>query len=296
MLSILIPNYNYYVYPLVKELQEQCNNCGISFEIIVQDDCSDEEFVEKNLKINELKNCFFNRNNQNKGRSATRNLLAQTANYEGLLFLDADTFPSSKNFIYNCLAVLSPEKKVINGGVLYQDKKPEKKQLLRWIYGKKREALSTHKRNESHLSLLTLNFFIKKEIFNTVKFDESIPNLRHEDTLFSYQLKCNTISVFNIDNPVYHNGLESSEIFINKSLQSVENLDYLVRNNYLSSSYVKLYSYYIFLKKIKFTFIFSIFYKNFKGIIERNLTSGCPSLFLFDMYRLGYLCYLNKNS
>jgi hypothetical protein len=40
MLSILIPIYNFNAVPLVKELQKQCMECDLEFEIICDDDCS----------------------------------------------------------------------------------------------------------------------------------------------------------------------------------------------------------------------------------------------------------------
>ena len=50
MLSILIPTYNYNVYPLVSELQRQCLESKIEFEILCQDDAS----KLLNLKIKKL--------------------------------------------------------------------------------------------------------------------------------------------------------------------------------------------------------------------------------------------------
>ena len=40
MLSILIPTYNYNVYPLVMELKSQADELDLSYEILVQDDAS----------------------------------------------------------------------------------------------------------------------------------------------------------------------------------------------------------------------------------------------------------------
>lgn len=47
MLSILIPTYNYNVVPLVLELQKQCLEYKIHFEIIVFDDGSNR-YIEDN--------------------------------------------------------------------------------------------------------------------------------------------------------------------------------------------------------------------------------------------------------
>lgn len=58
MLSILIPTYNYNVYPLVSELHRQCLECGIAFEIIVFDDGSNR-YIKDNQQINSFKNYCF---------------------------------------------------------------------------------------------------------------------------------------------------------------------------------------------------------------------------------------------
>ena len=60
MLSIVIPTYNYFTFPLVKELQEQATSEKINFEIIVIDDASkNEKLFNQNQEINSLSNCVF---------------------------------------------------------------------------------------------------------------------------------------------------------------------------------------------------------------------------------------------
>ena len=55
MLSILIPTYNYNVYPLVTELKKQIDELAIEYEILVQDDSSkSSENIKQNSKIKKL--------------------------------------------------------------------------------------------------------------------------------------------------------------------------------------------------------------------------------------------------
>ena len=197
MLSILIPVYNYNVVPLVLELHKQCLECEIDFEIKVIDDGS-KLYIDENQEINSLSNCHFEVLAKNIGRSAIRNLLAKKAEFDSLLFLDADTIPTYDYFIKNYIVHINEEDKIIYGGIQYQKEKPNKNQILRWVYGKQREALSVKKRQENlYLSFLTLNFLIQKSIFEKVSFNETIPNLRHEDTLFSYNLMQQKIATSN---------------------------------------------------------------------------------------------------
>jgi len=294
MLSILIPTYNYNVVPLVLELQKQCLECEINFEILVFDDGS-KLFFNENQKINSLENCRFAVLEKNIGRSAIRNLLAKKAVFNSLLFLDADTITVHNHFIKNYIAQINEDEKVVYGGIEYQKEKPKKCQVLRWKYGNSREALSVEKRRENpYLSLLTLNFLIHKTVFDKVSFNETIPNLRHEDTLFSYNLKQQKIKVIHIENPVFHLGLDDFEIALKKENESILGLKYLIDHKLLHSDYVRLSKIALKIKKLKLNFVFALFYKITKPFFLINLSSDDPSLFIFDLYRLGNLCNLNS--
>lgn len=293
MLSILIPVYNYNVFPLVETLHRQSLKCNIEFEIICLDDGS-QKFLRENQKINQFKNSSYAILDENIGRSAIRNLLAQKASYENLLFLDADTFPVHGNFLSEYLSQINNNEKVVYGGILYENSKPQPEQILRWVYGKQREALTTEQRTKNpYISFLTLNFLIKKSVFSKVKFNDKIPNLRHEDTLFSYELMQNKIEVIHIENPVYHLGIEDSKTFLKKSEESVLGLKNLVNSNLISQDYVRLSHYFQILKKCYLITLTAFVFKVFKPLLVKQLLSRNPSLFLFDIYRLGYYCSVN---
>ena len=294
MLSILIPTYNYTVLPLVQEVSNQCVNEGILFEVIVLDDASTMPCSE-NIKINSLTNCTYTLLSKNIGRSAIRNLLARKASFNNLLFLDADVRLIKKSFIKNYVSFINdkPNYAVVYGGIVYQEQKPANKQLLRWIYGNKREALTADKRNENkYISFLTLNFLIKKDVFNTTHFNEEIPNLRYEDLLFSYDLMNNNVDVQHIDNQVVHNGIETSDIFLKKTKDSLKGLNFLLTNNYLPENYAKITTVCTLLKQTRLLILVHVFYNTFKNSFEKNLTSNKPSLLIYDIYRLGYFSQL----
>lgn len=294
MLSILIPTYNYNVYPLVTELKSQADALGIAYEILVQDDGS-SSYLEENRKIYDLANCSFLENKENLGRSKVRNLLSTQAKFNWLLFLDSDTFPKNSDYILKYIQNISSKTGIIYGGIEYQNEEPEKIRILRWVYGKEREALSVNKRNKNkYLSFLTLNFLINKNVFKRVKFNENIPNLRHEDTLFSYDLFKKNIPVDHIKNVVIHHGLDDNIVFLRKSKESIEGLLFLINNNLIDSNYIKLSKYGRIITNLQLTFLLVFFLKIFGTKIERNLLSEKPNLFLFDFYRLCYFCLLQK--
>src|SRR5690606_32512220 len=136
--------------PYTTLFRSQCVKENIMFEIIVSDDSS-QNFYEENNQINTLNNCFYTVLNQNIGSSAIRNLLSTKASFENLLFLDADVRLISNLFIKNYLNLIQNKKQynVIYGGIVYQENKPDNNQLLRWIYGNKRDALPAEKRSEN---------------------------------------------------------------------------------------------------------------------------------------------------
>lgn len=289
MLSILIPTYNYNVFELAKTLNKQAIDSKIEFEIIVLDDGS-IKFHDENNKINELEFCSYEILKNNMGRSAIRNFLAKKANFDNLLFLDSDTFPIDNNFITNYCSQINKGYEIIYGGIKYQNERPKKTQLFRWKYGIKREAISVEIRKKNpYLRLLTLNFMIKKTVFEKVIFNENIPNLRHEDTLFSYNLKQQKILVEHIENPIYHLGLDEFEIAIKKENESLIALKFLIESQLIPSDYISLSKLFYRLKKMKLLIVLKVFYKITKPFFLKNLASKNPSLFIFDIYRLGYL-------
>tara|TARA_R100000306_G_C4372505_1_gene140580 strand:+ start:289 stop:1185 length:897 start_codon:yes stop_codon:yes gene_type:complete len=293
MISILIPTYNYNVFSLVENLQKQCEIANEVYEIVVLDDAStDKKSLEENSKINLLKQCSFQALERNIGRSKIRNLLAEQANYDWLLFLDADTFPSNPEFIAKYLVTISNEASVIFGGIKYPENNSEK-YSLRHKYGSERESLPLVERLKNpYRSFITMGFAIKKEIFEKIKFNEKLTGYGYEDSVFGYELKKNNIPLTHIDNPVIHLNLEINEVFIKKSELALQNLLNFHNTGAIDKETVKILKTYLKLKKRRLLFVMRIFFNAFKKPMLKNLNSTNPSLFLFDLYRLGYLSSL----
>ena len=296
MLSILIPIYNYNVNPLVEELHKQCIECKIDFEIICIDDASTDYKLEKN-KMQFLPNCTYIELTKNIGRSSIRNLLATKSNHDWLLFLDCDTFPKSDSFIYNYYNhIKTKSKNAYFGGLLYKDVKPENDQLLRWTFGKKREAIPLHiRKKEPYKTAFTSNFIIEKCVFKTILFDEKINTYGYEDYSFINSLKENNIVITHIENPLFHLNLETSKLFLLKTKTALETLILLHKTNFKAIESTKIIKVYKILNFIKIDFIVSKLFKMLQLKLEENLTSKKPSLILFDLYKIGYFCFLNSN-
>lgn len=293
MLSILLPVYNYNVYPLVLELYKQCLESKIVFEILCQDDASNIVNTE-NQKVNRVENCSFLINNSNLGRGKNRNFLGEKAKFEWLLIMDCDTFPIENNYIRKYISQINQTEKVVFGGIEYQKEKPANDQLLRWFYGNARESLSVEKRNTNpNGNALTSNILIQKQLFISNKFDESITKYGYEDLVFLSDLKKKGILVKHINNPTYHLGLETSQQFLDKTKTALENLKSITENTSLDSSESKILRVSIVLKRLFIASLISFIFKKTERKMERNLLSIKPSLFVFDLYKLGYYCSIS---
>lgn len=293
MLSILIPEYNYNCIDLVKNLHSQCELIKITFEIIVFDDNS-LKYKEQNKGINSLTNCKFIESKKNIGRAEARNKLSNIAQYKYNLFLDSDTMVDNKNFISNYIKNID-KADIIIGGYKYLNTPPNKTAILRWKYGLRREQVSSKKRNKNpYKSFTSFNFLIKKDIFNIIKFENNIintPSYGHEDTLFGIECKKHNISIYNIENPLVHKNTISNKDYLRNSLLACEKIlsDKKFQEKEVYNE-IKIFKIFMIIKKTHLSFLLSFFYKISKKPMEKNLFSNNPKMYIFDLYRLSYIC------
>jgi hypothetical protein len=293
MLSILIPIYNYNAYPLVMELHKQSLECAIDFEILCQDDASKSVLNSENEKINSLSNCNFTELKVNIAHRQNRNMLANKAKFENLLFIDGDSIIIRNNYISNYVSWLN-NFDIIYGGRLHPENCPSNNQKLRWKYGKFIEDKSVEKRKLAPFqSLLFNNTVIKKDCFNKVKFDSHLTKYGHDDTQLSYQLSQFNPKLKHLDNPVEHGDIDSNKEYLIKSKSSLENLLELYNEGKINKDFSRLISLLLLLNKLKLTYLISVFYKISEGILKRNLEGNNPNLILYTIFRIGYLCKIS---
>lgn len=284
MLSILIPTYNYDVFPLVQELHTMAVKENIAFEIIVLDDAS----PNYTLPVIQHEHLVFLRNESNLGRTLTRKKLAEAAQYDTLLFLDSDVIPVSSNFIKNYSNHVG--KSLVLGGIAYTKEAPEAGKELRHKYGRQREETTADERRKNpYGAILSGNIMIAKDVF--LDHNYSLPhNLYGMDIYFSYRLYKSNIPVLHIDNPVYHIGLEDNAVFFKKSLQAVESRKQLLANAEGIEDINGLLRHYKKLKAYHLTGLASFIFKISGGLLKKMILKKDPNLFCLDLYRLGYIC------
>ncbi|TDY14231.1 glycosyltransferase family 2 protein [Meridianimaribacter flavus] len=291
MISVLIPIYNYNIVDLVNRLHSQLTKVNVAFEIICIDDASKESYTKKNLQINNLPYTNLIVSEVNNGRVKTRQLLSSKAKFEWLLFLDADVLPKSDDFISKYLEFLNKEYKAIYGGFAYYKTTPEPQFMLRWKYGKKHEEVDAQIRNRTpYKVIISANFLITKTCFNHIHL-----KIKDEgygfDNYFGALLKENNISVYHINNEVYHLGIEKSDTYLTKKELAAETLLKLDQENKNIKHDNNLLALFLNLKRFYLHYIFALFFKLFKKIMRQNLLSNNPSITLLQTYRISYMCY-----
>ena len=140
------------------------------------------------------------------------------------------------------------------------------------------------------------NTLIKKSIFNSIKFDPITDKYGHDDTLFAYQTSLAKHKVKHIDNAVMHGYIDDTVSFINKSETALDNLLLLYKSKKIQPSFVKILKLYKLADILKARSMISFLFKKNKLQIQKQLTSSNPSLLLFKIYKIGYLCSLNNNT
>jgi glycosyltransferase involved in cell wall biosynthesis len=289
VLSILIPIFNRDIRDPVKELHGLAKAESLPFEIICLDDGSREEIALLNQEILALEAVQYVRLERNIGRAAIRNLLADMSKFDFLLFMDADFQILHSDYLKRYLACCSANQVVV-GGSLYPPHAPGDPGLfLRWRYGTRREQLPLSKRRRmGWRAFTTHHFFIPRAAFSRVRFDESLRNYGHEDTLFGQDLKAAGFTLLHIDNPLMHQELDPAEAFLEKVRHSVQNLyDLHAQGKTIPSS---LWGIFVLLRM---TYLYRVFGKwspCIEPVLRRQLLGPNPKLWVLDLYKVLKIC------
>lgn len=295
MVSVLIPIYNTDVRAFVKQMILQFEKNKIEGEIQCLDDGSAEEFKILNREISNFKFVQYKELNLNIGRSKIRNLLAKTAKFQWLLFVDCDSEISNSDFLFNYLNNTNNVNALIYGGTNYSGKEPDKKYRLHWKYGNERECLIPEKRNKNKFGTFkTNNFFVNRQVFDKIQFNEAIKGYGHEDTLFAKDLERNGFDILHIKNPLQHNGLETNEDFIAKQKTAIQNLVILFKQGLVGDE-IRIIKFYKKIKGLKLLSIVKMFYLKDENLLKSNLLSDNPKLSNLDRLKMGwFLTEINK--
>ncbi|QDO92545.1 glycosyltransferase family 2 protein [Formosa sediminum] len=296
MLSVLIPIYNYNVVALVKALHKQLIEANIIFEIICLDDASDVKYMNTNTEVEALSCTSFLKSSHNNGRTQTRQSLCEASQFEWLLFLDADTIPVNTNYILTYIKYINSDFEAIFGGFAYNNTPPENEFMLRWKYGRSKEVVDASVRNRTpYKVIISANFLIKKSVFKSLNAQMQYSGYGL-DNYFGALLKDKSIKVYHINNPVYHLGIENSNVYLQKKEAAALMLLKLTKQQKIKTHNNSLLALFTSLKHTKLNVIFSYIHSIFKVQMKRNLLGSNPNIKVLQLYRITFMCYIDFNS
>lgn len=290
MLSVCIPVYNWDVRNLVFSVHQQCLNAKIEFEILVVDDFSTNQDVQAFNQSISLSHFRYIGLEANVGNAEARNVLARSTQNNWLLFLDSDMIPAQDNFIEKYLHEIELDDfDIMSGGILYEENvAPEFK--LKWTHGTKTEEQIEHK--DPYLEIRGNNFLVRKEIFLANPFGGLPESYGYVDTHFGLKLKMAKARVKIIDNPCVHLGLETNENFIRKYKTALRNAFWMMNNQPEMADNLRIIQTYKKIKNWGLVKPIGFFFNLFEKWMLKNLHSKNPSLFVFQLYKLGYISTL----
>ena len=297
MLSILLPVYKCSCVALVTELQRQCLECGIVYEIIVADDGTmadktNQYIVERNKVIGQLEGVRYIIRQENVGRSAIRNFLFSQSKGDCILFIDGDLSLDNPDLIRR---YMQAEGDVVVGGIRIGGNPEQWKGNLRYKYEcafERKHSLSDRQKRPFQ-SFRTTNFIVKRAVFVQYPFDEKLTHYGYEDVLWGKTLEENGVQIIHINNPITLTDYENNTLFIDKTEESLRTL---YEYQMLLKGYSKLLEARDRVVLSHLLKVVLIINKLFGKKVKKLLQGNKPSIFLFNVYKLMYYISLEQQT
>lgn len=289
MISFLIPTYNYDCTALVRELCRQADEAGADYEVVVADDASSDAEVARALcEIGDMPHCRLLRAAENVGRAAIRNRLVREARGAWLLFMDSDAGVCAPDFVKRYLAAAVSEN-VVCGGILHPNQCPSPDCSLRWRYEKAAEPRFTaaKRSGKPYDAFRTFNFMAPRTVMLAAPFDERFRRYGYEDVLLGRRLQEMGVPIVHIDNPLLNLDIETNEHFLRKTMEANGTLCEFYRDLRMHSGIIRCYER---LQRCYLTGGVARLFGWLQPLMRRQLLGARPSLFLFNLYKLGDFC------
>lgn len=299
-LHICIPVFNESIKDLLESLiEEQKRIPNAEVAIIIIDDASTNfDIRRENARVAEALGAIYIQQEENAGRSKTRNAFLKATSAPWLLFLDGDSLPARENFLEVYLNYLTddPEVSIIYGGTEYPQSVDEVHRLHH-AYATDREALPVEVRRKNPVgSFHANNFVIRREVLEKYPFEERLTHYGHEDSLLAILLALQGIDIIHITNPVQHLGVVENDVFLKKTQQAIRHLPHI--NQYLPPGTLEQYSSLWYWYKKCYSWyspaLFGGLSRYWLQKCEERMRAGKYSSTHFSLYKLLYLLHLPK--
>ncbi len=295
-LSILITNYNEDCRRLIQDLHRMAEAWDGTWEIIIVDDASPRtDKTRANAdQCSALHGVTYHINETNLGAANCRNMLADMAQGEWLIFIDSDAAVVSDDFISKYWAARH-EADVIVGGLLHPSANPNPEASLRYKYERNADLhRNVAERNlHPYAKFTAFNIMLKHSVMQQVRFDVQCKEYGYEDALFGVELRQRGISLIHIDNILLHTGLNSNEAFLKRTEISLHTLHKLRTIGKMEGE-SRVGNLADRLTSLHLDGMYRLFFRLFKTSMLRNLHSSNPSLTIFSLYKLGYFISITQ--
>jgi glycosyltransferase involved in cell wall biosynthesis len=227
-LSVLIPFYGDDPRPLLEALEREAAALDGSVELLVLNDGDPDPVrgaaVAARLARLEMPARLIE--GPNRGRSRGRNRLAREARAERLLFLDSDMAPDAPDFLRRWLQVDAP---VAFGGFTVESAPTTPHTVLHQAMSRGSDCLPAARRAEApEKHVFTSNLLVRREVFDTERFDESFAGWGWEDVEWAMRV-ARRWPILHLDNTATHLGLDTAEALTRKYEQSAGNFARVAR-------------------------------------------------------------------
>ena len=235
---------------------------------------------------------------KNVGRALALNILLDKARHRFVLITDADAALISPRFLstywHRCA-----EASVLVGGLTSAVPK-QRGHELRFRYEQQAEAQRRRRAalrqkgetDDAYHHFSTFNVWLDRRAVASRRFDERCVEYGYEDTLFGLTLRDDGVSARIIDNPLGHLGIDSNESFLAKTEASLRTLSRLTGIMQDTAGTSRLWQ---SLRRVGLSGLVAHLFRLSQPLLRRQLLSRHPSLWVFQLYKLGYYAVLMKS-
>ncbi|MDO1560338.1 glycosyltransferase family A protein [Brevundimonas sp. 2R-24] len=169
---------------------------------------------------------------ENAGRARGRNLLAEQARAEALLFLDSDMLPDRPDFLHRWLTLAkAPSIGVAFGGFSLLQAPRDPRFAVHRAMALRSDCLPAAERMKTpEKYVYTSNLLVRREVFDRISFAADFTGWGWEDV--EWAMRAADISpIVHVDIPATHMGLDPVEALIGKYEQSAPNFARVVERH-----------------------------------------------------------------